>query len=71
MSQRVWGLGLFAALIALVSLFACRQLVGITDNPPEDLVTSTAQGVAAASFLTTNARQRRLAQAIGLACPAL
>jgi len=40
MSQRVWGLGLFAALIALASIAACRQLVGITDNPPEDLVTS-------------------------------
>jgi hypothetical protein len=40
MSQRVWGYGLFAALIALTSVVACRQLVGITDNPPEDLVTS-------------------------------
>jgi predicted nucleic acid-binding protein len=32
---------------------------------------AAAQGVAAASFLTTDARQRRLAQAIGLACPTL
>ena len=32
---------------------------------------AAAQGVAAASFLTTDARQRRLAQAIGLACPVL
>jgi hypothetical protein len=38
MSQRVCGL--VALLIATASILACRQLVGITDNPPEDLVTS-------------------------------
>jgi predicted nucleic acid-binding protein len=32
---------------------------------------AAAQSVAAASFVTTDARQRRLARAIGLACPAL
>ena len=32
---------------------------------------AAAQGVAAASFITTDARQRRLGRAIGLACPAL
>jgi hypothetical protein len=26
--------------VAIASAVACRQLVGITDNPPEDLVTS-------------------------------
>jgi len=32
---------------------------------------AAAQGVAATSFVTTDARQRRLALAIGLACPAV
>jgi hypothetical protein len=40
MSQRVWGLGLFAVVTAIASIAACRQLVGITDNPPEDLATT-------------------------------
>ncbi len=40
MGRRIWGLGLVAAVAATVSVLACRQLVGITDNPPEDLVTS-------------------------------
>jgi hypothetical protein len=44
MWRRAAGFGLFATLIALASLFACRQLVGITDNPPEDL-TSTFCGL--------------------------
>ncbi|MGO9833906.1 MAG: hypothetical protein ACLP1X_06805 [Polyangiaceae bacterium] len=39
MVRRVGGLGLLAAMVAL-AVVACRQLVGITDNPPEDLVTS-------------------------------
>jgi hypothetical protein len=40
MGRRIWGLGLVALLIVTTSIAACRQLVGITDNPPEDLVTS-------------------------------
>jgi hypothetical protein len=40
MWRRAAGLGLFAALTAFASIVACRQLVGITDSPPEDLVTS-------------------------------
>jgi len=40
MQRREWGLGLVAVVTAIVSVFGCRQLVGITDNPPEDLVTS-------------------------------
>jgi hypothetical protein len=40
MWRRAAGLGLVALLVTTASLFACRQLVGITDNPPEDLVTS-------------------------------
>jgi hypothetical protein len=32
--------GLVAAVTATTSIIACRQLVGITDNPPTDLVTS-------------------------------
>ena len=32
---------------------------------------AAAQGVAATTFLTTDSRQRRLAQAMGLACPAV
>jgi len=37
--RRVGWLGLVALVIAM-AIVACRQLVGITDNPPEDLVTS-------------------------------
>ena len=36
----MWGLGLVAAVAAIASLIACRQLVGVTDSPPEELVTS-------------------------------
>jgi hypothetical protein len=34
------GFGLVAAVVAITSIVACRQLVGITDNPPEDLTSS-------------------------------
>jgi hypothetical protein len=37
MDRRVWGLGLVASLIATVGVVACRQLVGITDDPLTDL----------------------------------
>jgi hypothetical protein len=40
MWRRSAGFGLFAVVAAITSVIACRQLVGITDNPPEDLVTS-------------------------------
>ncbi len=40
MWRRMWGLGLVAVVAAITGVLACRQLVGITDNPPEDLVTS-------------------------------
>ncbi len=40
MRRRVGWLGLVGLMIAIASIAACRQLVGITDNPPEDLVTS-------------------------------
>src|ERR1700689_2860741 len=40
MGRRMWGLGLVAAVAAITSILPARQLVGITDNPPEDLVTS-------------------------------
>jgi hypothetical protein len=40
MRLSVGRFGLVAALAAITSIVACRQLVGITDNPPEDLVTS-------------------------------
>ncbi len=40
MGRRIWGLGLVAVVTAIAGVVACRQLVGITDNPPEDLVTS-------------------------------
>src|SRR5580693_8206568 len=43
MSRR-WGLGLIAAVAVIISVIACRQLVGITDNPPTDL-TSTLCGL--------------------------
>jgi hypothetical protein len=36
--------GLVAAIAAITAVFACRQLVGITDNPPTDL-TSTLCGL--------------------------
>jgi hypothetical protein len=36
----MWGVGLVAVVAATTGVLACRQLVGITDNPPEDLVTS-------------------------------
>ncbi|MGO9834100.1 MAG: carboxypeptidase-like regulatory domain-containing protein [Polyangiaceae bacterium] len=40
MGRRMWRLGIVATVIATTGVIACRQLVGITDNPPEDLVTS-------------------------------
>src|SRR5580693_3049208 len=57
MSRR-WGLGLIAAVAVIISVIACRQLVGITDNPPTDL-TSTLCGLpygtnACASCVNTN-----------------
>jgi hypothetical protein len=33
----MWGLGLVAVVAAITGVLACRQLVGITDSPPEDL----------------------------------
>ncbi|MGO9836360.1 MAG: hypothetical protein ACLP1X_19335 [Polyangiaceae bacterium] len=44
MARRMWGLGLVAAVAAITTVVACRQLVGITDNPPTDL-TSTLCGL--------------------------
>jgi hypothetical protein len=54
----MWGLGLVAAVATTTGVFACRQLVGITDNPPTDL-TSTLCGLpygtsACASCVNTN-----------------
>jgi hypothetical protein len=39
MARRLGGLGLIVAVAPITAIFACRQLVGITDNPPTDLVT--------------------------------
>jgi hypothetical protein len=44
MERRAWGVGLVASLFAVAGIAACRQLVGITDNPPTDL-TSTLCGL--------------------------
>ena len=44
MWRRMWRFGLVAAAAAITGVLACRQLVGITDNPPTDL-TSTLCGL--------------------------
>ncbi len=44
MWRRARWFGLVAVLLVAAGAFACRQLVGITDNPPEDL-TSTFCGL--------------------------
>jgi|HubBroStandDraft_6_1064221.scaffolds.fasta_scaffold143327_2 hypothetical protein len=40
MSRRTAWFGLLAGLIAIASIAACRQLVGVGDDPAQDLVTS-------------------------------
>ncbi len=44
MGRRLWWVGLVASLTAVAGIVSCRQLVGITDNPPTDL-TSTLCGL--------------------------
>src|ERR1700677_887604 len=44
MWRRAGGFGAVALTIAIATLFACRQLVGITDDPRQDL-TSTVAGL--------------------------
>lgn len=47
LSARARALSASAAAILVGPLAACRQLVGITDNPPEDLVTRMAASASA------------------------
>src|SRR5580700_868830 len=66
---------LLAAAAILVGLFAaCRQLVGITDSPPEDLVTSICglpYGTnACASCVSTSCCTESTACAASAACAA-
>ncbi len=74
MWRRMWGLGLVAAVATITGVLACRQLVGITDNPPEDLVTSFCglpYGTnTCASCVNTNCCAQSTACAASAACDA-
>src|ERR1700722_944789 len=68
------GLGLVASLSAVAGVPACRQVVGITDNPPTDL-TSTLCGLpygtsACASCVNTSCCTESTACAADPACAA-
>lgn len=72
MGRRLWGFGLVASLIALAGIAACRQLIGITDNPPTDL-TSTLCGLAygtsaCASCVSANCCTESTACSVSAAC---
>jgi hypothetical protein len=74
MGRRMWGLGLVAVVAAITTIIACRQLVGITDNPPTDL-TSTLCGLpygtsVCASCVNTNCCAESTACAADPVCSA-